>query len=135
MDSVTIAGKIIPDDELSWSFSPSGGPGGQHANRSHTRAELRFDLVESASLADKTRRVLIGRFGAEIRIVVDETRSRHRNRQIALERLEERCAEALRPVKKRRPTKPSKGSQRRRLDNKRRRSDTKRRRQRPRMDD
>jgi ribosome-associated protein len=49
----------IPSDELEWRFTPSGGPGGQHANRSNTRVELRFDLaIARERLADKLRAAL-----------------------------------------------------------------------------
>ncbi|MDH3680374.1 MAG: alternative ribosome rescue aminoacyl-tRNA hydrolase ArfB [Acidimicrobiia bacterium] len=116
---------VIPAAELTWRFSPSGGPGGQHANTSNTRAEVVFDIAASAVLTDAQRRRLLGRFGPRLSISVDDTRSQTRNRQLARERLAARLAEALRPAKPRRATKPSRGAKERRLQEKRRRSQLK----------
>lgn len=112
--------------ELEWRFTPSGGPGGQHANRSNTRVEVRFDVAASRSLGPVQRARLLERLGPVVRIVVDDERSQLRNRELALERLRSRLAEALAVPKSRRPTRPSKGSMQRRLDAKRRRSEVKR---------
>ena len=73
----------IPRNELQVSFSTSGGPGGQHANRSHTRVELRLDLEASSAFGPVQRQRVIDRLGPEIRVVVDEERSQTRNRGIA----------------------------------------------------
>jgi ribosome-associated protein len=117
--------------ELEWSFSPSGGPGGQHANRAHTRAEVRFDVAASPSLGPRQRDRLLARLGPVVRVVADDERSQARNRAIALDRLRSRLAEALRVERVRRPTAPTPGSAARRLDAKRRRSEVKRARRRP----
>jgi ribosome-associated protein len=119
-------GCAIDLGELRWRFLPSGGPGGQHANRSSTRAELRFDVAASPSLTETQRERLIERVGPVVTVVVDETRSQTRNRALAVERLRTRLAAGLRRPRPRRPTKPSKGSVERRLTAKRRRADTKR---------
>ena len=116
----------IPLSELEWKFTPSGGPGGQHANRSNTRAEVRFDVASSPSLLEVHRARLLERLGAVVRVVADDERSQLRNRDLALERLRARLAEALRVERTRRPTAPTRGSQLRRLESKKRRSDTKR---------
>jgi ribosome-associated protein len=121
-------------DELQWRFTTSGGPGGQHANKAATRAEVRFDIATSPSLEDYQRERLENRFGPVLTVVVDETRSQGRNRALAVERLRGRLAAALIPPRNRRATKPSKGSVERRLDAKRRRAQTKRQR-RPGPDD
>ncbi|MDH3731214.1 MAG: aminoacyl-tRNA hydrolase, partial [Acidimicrobiia bacterium] len=77
----------IPESEISWSFGPSGGPGGQHANRSATRAELRWDLTQSTAIDDATRAKLIARMpgagSGVVAIVADGSRSQWRNRQEA----------------------------------------------------
>ncbi len=125
----------IPRHELHVSFSTSGGPGGQHANRSATRVELRFDVAESSAFTDAQRARVIERLGDEVRVVVDESRSQLRNREIAERRLVGRLQSALHVERPRRATKPSKGATARRLDSKRRRSEIKRSRQRPRPDD
>ena len=116
----------IPLGELDWRFTASGGPGGQHANRSNTKVELRFDVAESPSLGPRQRERLLAKLGPVVRIVVDDERSQTRNRTLALERLRSRIADALHVDKPRRPTKPSKSAEQRRIDAKRRRSGTKR---------
>ena len=125
----------IPLDELEWRFTASGGPGGQHANRSNTRAEVRFDIASSPSLGPRQRARLLERFGPVVRVVVDAERSQLRNRALALERLAAGLASALRIDKPRHATKPTAGSRERRLSEKRRRGDQKRQRQRPPADD
>lgn len=125
----------IPLDEITWRFGPSGGPGGQHANRAHTRAEASFDVAASPSLTEPQRRRILQRLGSPVRSVADDTRSQPRNRELALERLAARLAGALHVPKRRRPTKPSKAANRRRLEAKRRRSEKKRQRSRPKSDE
>jgi len=116
----------IPLSELEWRFTASGGPGGQHANRSNTRAEVRFDVAASTSLLEAHRARLVERLGPVVRVVADDERSQLRNRELALERLRARLAEALRVERTRRPTAPSRGAKLRRLESKKRRSDVKR---------
>src|SRR5438270_4540699 len=122
---------VVRLDELDWRFSASGGPGGQHVNTSNTRAEVRFDIAGSPSLGPRQRARLLERLGPEVRVVASDERSQLRNRELALERLRSRLAEALRVETPRRPTKPTKSSRERRLEEKRHRSETKRRRQGP----
>ncbi len=125
----------IPLAEIEWRFGPSGGPGGQHANRAHTRAEARFAIATSPSLTEAQRERLVARFGPTITVIVDETRSQTRNRGIALDRLAARLASGLVVERPRRATRPSKAATARRLDAKRRRSETKRGRSRPQAHD
>ena len=125
----------IPRHELQVTFSTSGGPGGQHANRSHTRVELRLDLEASSAFGPVQRQRVIDRFGSEIRVVVDDERSQTRNRSLAEDRLVERLREALRVEKPRRPTKPSRASQERRVASKQRRSQLKQSRRKPGVSD
>lgn len=125
------SGLVIPAAELSERFMPSGGPGGQHANRSSTRVELRFDVTASAVLSDSQRQRLLDRLGDEVRVVVDDERSQSRNRDIARERMAGRIRNALVVEAPRRATKPTRGSKRRRLDAKKRRSELKQQRRRP----
>jgi ribosome-associated protein len=124
-------GCSIPLSELTWRFSRSGGPGGQHANTSDTRVEVRFDVATSPSLGPRQRARLIERLGAEVRVVASDERSQARNRALALERLGQRLAEGLRVETPRRPTRPTRASVRRRLDDKRRQSARKADRRRP----
>ncbi len=130
-DLVVRAGLVIPAAEIDERFTTSGGPGGQHANKAATRVELRFDIANSTVLSDHQRRVLVDHFGDEVRVVVDDERSQLRNRTIARERLGGRLANALVPRPPRRPTRPTLGSKRRRLDAKRQRGETKANRRRP----
>ena len=119
-------GLAIPSSELQVRFTPSGGPGGQHANKVSTRVELRFDVAGSPSLGPRQRARLLERLGPEIRIAVDDERSQLRNRQLAVERFRSRVADALHVDKPRRPTRPSKGAKERRLQEKRQLSERKR---------
>ncbi|MCP4436335.1 MAG: aminoacyl-tRNA hydrolase [Actinomycetia bacterium] len=122
---------VIPGAELTERFMPSGGPGGQHANRSNTRVELRFDVAASAVLSDHQRSMILDRLGEDVRVVVDDERSQHRNRDIARERLAGRLRNALTPERSRRATRPSRGSKERRIKDKKRRSEIKQQRRRP----
>ena len=122
-------------DELEWRFSASGGPGGQHANTSNTRAEVRFDIAGSPSLGPRQRDRLLERLGPEVRVVASDERSQARNRDLALERLRVRLADGLHVERPRQPTKPTKASQRRRVEAKKQRSETKQRRSKPRPED
>jgi ribosome-associated protein len=115
----------IPLDELEWRFDASGGPGGQHANRSRTRAEVTFDVAASPSLSPTQRALLQERIGDVVRASAADERSQMRNKALALERLRSMLAEGLRVQRTRRPTKPSRGATERRLASKRRRSDLK----------
>lgn len=125
----------VPEDEVTFRFVASGGPGGQHANRSNTKVEAVFVPDESRSMPKRLKERVGKKVGGVIRVTVDDERSQYRNRQIALERIQERVDAAARVERPRRPTKPTKGSQRRRLDAKRRRGDVKRNRRPPRPDD
>ena len=116
---------VIAASELSWRFSRSGGPGGQHANTADTRVEVRFDIAGSPSLGPRQRARLQERLGDEVRVVADDERSQARNRELALERLCARLAAALRVDRPRRPTKPTPASVQRRLEAKRRQASRK----------
>lgn len=125
----------IPRHELQVSFSASGGPGGQHANKSATRVELRFDIAESSAFSEVQRARVMERLGADVRVVVDDERSQLRNRALAEERLVARLQSALYVEPARRPTRPTKGSKDRRLKAKQHRGRIKRQRRKPSADD
>ena len=129
------SGLRIPESELRWRFSRSGGPGGQHANTADTRAEVRFDIAGSPSLGPRQRARLLERFGPEVRVVASDERSQARNRALAQRRLVERLAAWLRVDPDRRATRPTTASVQRRLDAKRRQSARKADRRRPTRDD
>jgi ribosome-associated protein len=128
-------GLTVPGGEIDERFSTSGGPGGQHANKVHSRVELRFDIAGSPSLSDHQRERLVAALGDEVRVVVDEERSQLRNRTIARERLAGRLRNALVPVRSRRPTRATRGSKLRRLETKRQRGETKQTRRKPQPED
>ncbi|MGI8984423.1 MAG: alternative ribosome rescue aminoacyl-tRNA hydrolase ArfB [Acidimicrobiales bacterium] len=121
----------IPMEELEWRFSSSGGPGGQHANTSNTRAEVRFDVAGSPSLGPRQRARLLERVGPSVRVVASDERSQTRNRELAARRLAARLAEGLRVETPRVATRPRPAAKRVRLEDKRRRGETKRLRARP----
>jgi ribosome-associated protein len=122
---------VIPDSELSWRFSRSGGPGGQHANTADTRVEVRFDIARSPTLGPRQRARLLERLGPEVRVVASDERSQARNRELAQRRLADRLRDALRVEAPRRATKPTRASVQRRLQDKRRRARRKADRRRP----
>jgi ribosome-associated protein len=116
----------IPSSEIGLRFSRSSGPGGQHAQKTETRAEAIFDVERSIGLTDAQKRRVIAKAGRVIRAVAQDERSQWRNRELASERVVEALREALKVERKRRPTKPSAAAKKRRLEQKRRRSETKR---------
>lgn len=122
---------VIPEGELVWSFSTSGGPGGQHANRSATRAELSWSLSASEALSDELKTRLARSLGSRLRDGVvttsaGESRSQWRNRQMARRRLAELLEGALRERRRRVPTRPSRRANDTRIKDKRRRGADKR---------
>ncbi len=125
----------IPLEEIEWRATTSGGPGGQHANRSETKVEARFDVARSASLGPRQRARLLERLGPVVRVTAGEHRSQARNRELALERLVSRLAEGLRRPPARRPTAPSASAAQRRLEQKHWRAEVKRTRARPLLDE
>ena len=118
-------------DEIELRVSRSSGPGGQHANKAETRVEAVFDVEASASLSAAQKRRVVARAGPVLRAVAQDERSQARNRELAVERLVAKLAEALRVERRRRPTRPTAASRERRLAEKRRRADVKRKRAAP----
>jgi len=127
----------LPDEEISFTTSRSGGPGGQNVNKLETRVTLRFDLTGSAALSEEQRARLRERLATRITKdgVLHVTSQRHRsqmaNRDAAVERFVELVEEALREEVPRKKTRPSRAAKARRLDEKRRRSGRKRERSAP----
>jgi ribosome-associated protein len=121
----------IPEDELTFTYARSGGPGGQNVNKVSSKAVLRWRLAGSASVSPEVKeriaRAERKRVTTEGELVITSQRHRdqERNREECLERLRQIVLRALAAPKVRRPTKPTKGSKRRRLEDKKRRSQTK----------
>jgi len=126
---------VIEGHELEWQFSTSSGPGGQHANRAQTRAEVRWNIATSQAGTIEQRARLIERFGELVTIRADQHRSQKRNRDEVLRRLSTRVREALEVQTPRKNTRPSRSVKRKRTDAKVRRGRLKRQRKRPSMDD
>ena len=115
----------IPLGEVELRASRSSGPGGQHANVTASRIEAVFDVEASPTLSEAQRARLLEKLGPQVTAVAQDARSQRRNRELALERLGEKLAAAVRIPRKRRPTRPSRGAKERRLEQKRRRSERK----------
>jgi ribosome-associated protein len=112
--------------EIAYRFSRSSGPGGQHAQKSSTRAEALFDVAESSGLTEAERKRVLAKLGPVVRAVAQDERSQLRNRELAADRILEQLREAVKVRRKRRPTKPTAAAREQRLDEKRRRGTTKR---------
>ena len=124
----------IPDEELSFEFSRSSGPGGQNVNKVSTKATLLFDVAESQSLTDEQREMVMNSLATRItkagvlRVTSQRHRSQRANREAALERFSELIREALKPRRSRRKTRIPRTINERRLQEKKRRGELKRRR-------
>jgi ribosome-associated protein len=117
--------------EIAYRFSRSSGPGGQHANKSSTRAEAIFDVEGSQALTPAEKRRVLERAGPVLRAVAQDERSQLRNRELAADRIVEQLRAANYRPRVRTPTKPTKGAREQRLESKHRRAGTKRLRSRP----
>jgi len=121
----------IPAGELDFRFSRASGPGGQHVQKSATRVELLFDVTNSPSLSDDQRARISKRLAGYIdtdgvlHLVSQSERSQWRNRQEVVDRFQDLLRQALKRRKRRKPTRPTAGSQERRIRKKKRRSQIK----------
>lgn len=127
----------IPDEEVAFATSRSGGPGGQNVNKLETRVTLRFDLAASPSLTEEQKARLGERLATRItragvfHVTAQKHRTQGANRDAALERFAELVAEALREEAPRKKTRVSKAAKARRVEEKRRHSQRKRQRSAP----
>lgn len=131
------AALTIPGSELFYRASKSGGPGGQHANKTSSKVTIDWNVDLSEALTNLQRiriqRNLAHRISAEgmLSVSVDESRSQHQNKDIARKRLAELVRKALQVKKFRVATRPSKAAKARRIDQKKRRGDKKKMRSKP----
>jgi ribosome-associated protein len=126
---------LVPLSEIELRVSRSSGPGGQHANVTASRVEATFDVETSVALSAMQKQRVMARSGPRLTAVAQDTRSQARNRELALERLRDRLADALAVRRKRRPTRRPRAAEERRLEEKRLRSQRKRGRRPPSADD
>lgn len=125
----------LPLSEITIRASRSSGPGGQHANVTASRIEAVFDVDASETLSDMHKQRIIGKLGPRVVAIAQDARSQAQNRELALERLQERLTAALYVAPARRPTRPTRASVARREEGKRIQAQRKRQRQRPSGDD
>lgn len=127
----------IPLDEFEFEYSRSGGPGGQNVNKVNSKVQLRWNPGLSPSLPEPLRARLLALVGSklttegELLIASQASRDQGRNYDACLEKLRQIVFSVAVPPKPRRPTKPTRGSQVRRIEAKSRRSETKRDRRKP----
>ncbi len=132
--------RLPPDNEFSERFILSGGPGGQHVNRTETGVQLRFPIWSSQTLDDATKRRLVELGGSRVdsrgvlTIEAKTHRSQHRNREDARLRLAQLIKQAQKRPRKRIPTRPGKAARQKRLNNKRHRAGIKQWRGKPQSD-
>jgi len=112
--------------EIAFRFSRPSGPGGQHAQKTSTRAEALFDVEGSQALTPAERERVLRLLGPVVRAVAQDERSQLRNRELAAERIVEQLRDATRVPRRRRPTSPPPEAAARRVAGKRRRGATKR---------
>ena len=125
------SGLAVPLSEIELRTSRSSGPGGQHANVTASRVEASFDVAASETLSEEQRARISAKLGPRVTATAQDTRSQYRNRELALERLATRLAHALEVRRPRTKTRPTRASQKRRVDAKKRRGEIKRTRRRP----
>lgn len=122
---------IIPEHEVQLRVTTSGGPGGQHANRALTRVIATFDVTASNVLSESDRALLLEKAGTVVRSSSSRFRAQSQNRAAALEHLAEKIAAGLIRQTPRRPSRPTRASKVRRVDEKKARSRVKEQRRRP----
>tara|TARA_B100000029_G_C17164446_1_gene810871 strand:+ start:275 stop:694 length:420 start_codon:yes stop_codon:yes gene_type:complete len=122
----------IPESELGLEYSRSTGPGGQNVNKLETRVTILFDVDGSPSLSSVQRARIREKLATRItkagmlRVTSQRHRTQAANRNAAMERFVDLLREATRPARKRKPTKPTRASNQRRLDSKKKRGESKR---------
>lgn len=137
MSGLVVRGVEIPEEELSWRFSRSSGPGGQSVNTADSRVELSLDLAGTRRLPEPLRERALAALAHRLvdgvlTVAASDFRSQYRNRQAARARLAALLTEATAPpAPPRRATRPTRGSKERRLAGKKRRGQTKAMRRRP----
>ncbi|MBW4077722.1 MAG: aminoacyl-tRNA hydrolase [Acidobacteria bacterium] len=122
---------VIPEGEIQLRVTTSGGPGGQHANRALTRVVATFDVEGSLTLSESDRSLLVEKIGPIVRSSSSRFRSQSQNRTAALEHLAQKIASALVRQTPRRPSRPTRASKVRRVDEKKARGRVKEQRRRP----
>lgn len=141
-EDLVVSGAVtIPARELQFSYMRSSGPGGQNVNKVNTKVRMHWDVLQSDALPPALKDRFLRRFANRLNVsgqfvlASQRHRDQHRNVIDCRNRLRDMLQQVLEPERKRKPTRPTRGSVRRRLQNKKHRSEVKRRRQPPSMDD
>ncbi len=123
-----ISGLSIPENELTFTASRSGGPGGQNVNKVSSKVTLAFDVAHSTALSDEQKRKLLGRLATRInkdgvlQVVSQRTRSQELNRADAVQRFSDLLRRALTPKKPRIKTRVNAAARERRIEEKKKRT-------------
>ena len=131
MDLIVNPVLVIPSNELHWRFSRSSGSGGQNINKTDTRVNLSFNIEKSKALTSYQKHQITKQLSeqivnATITVITQEHRTQYKNRKLALMRLGILLGKALEPPPKaRKTTKPTKSSQRRRVNSKKKHGEKK----------
>ena len=124
IDKTTIdicLGLSVASDELQFRFSISGGPGGQHVNKTASKVTLIFDVMQSPSLNEYQRNRIVEKLGHRIdkagllQVTAQQSRSQHKNKALTMERFQELLANAMKREKPRRASRPPRGAKEKRL--------------------
>jgi len=125
------------EKEFRFNTSRSGGPGGQHANKTETQVELRFSIPESEVLDEEEKQRLLKKLSSkvtkegELIVTAESKRSQLQNKEEAMEKFYSMVEKALKRPKKRKPTKPTRAAKKKRLEEKKKHSEKKAKRKPP----
>ena len=127
-------------EEVEFNTTTSSGPGGQHANKTETAVELRWNINSYQAISEKERFILLEKLSSKLTkdnvliIVAQDSRSQHKNKDIVIKRFLELIKKNAKQKPPRKKTRPSKIAKLKRLNSKKKTSEKKANRQKPRLD-